>query len=385
MAQEPGQNGMPHSRFSEQGLESDGSSGRRIDGTGALRSPFQQPERETGFFPRQDVSGSGQAHETEPLRDWQRDTWYGPYPMHEYPFDEPEDSPELREARSEKLTNRSGDFWRTQTSGYQFGQSAEKSETAQSPEKPREKGKGSAKKRYRILGVLAGGLALWAVLHFLVFTVRIISVQGNRQIPAAEVIRLSELRQGMPIFSLDTEKIERGIEGNPLLKYRYLEKKLPSTVILRVQEREPCCWMTSNGILYTMDKQRTVLTESEKLEKVPDDLVRVDGLNIRSGTLVGQTLTLETMEQQEVFSTLFLEMKVLGCTDLVLEADLSNLNSLLMTTRDGFTVALGSSEKIHAKLRSMLLTREELLSRGYVGGVINVSLPATPIYSPPTT
>lgn len=329
-----------------------------------------------------EASGGGQAREPEPLREWQRDTWYGPYPMHAYPFDEPEDSPELREARSEELVNHSGEFWQTQTSGYQFGQGSEAGRPETNSQKESAE-KASPKRGRWLLGLLAGGLALWAVMYFLVFTVRTISVQGNRQIPAAEIIRLSELRQGMPIFSLDSEKIERALEANPLLKYRYLEKKLPSTVILRVQEREPCCWMTSNGILYTMDKQRTVLTESENLEKVPEDLVRVDGLNIRSGTLVGQTLALETREQQEVFSTLFLEMKVLGCTNLMQEADLSNLNSLLLTTRDGFTIALGTSDKIHAKLRSMLLTREELLSRGYVGGVINVSVPATPIYSPP--
>ena len=74
---------------------------------------------------------------------------------------------------------------------------------------------------------------------------------------------------------------------------------------------------------------------------------------------------------------------MLSCTELVEEADLSNINSLLLTTRDGFTVSMGDRQNIHAKLRSMLLTREELLKRGYHGGVINVSLPETPVFSPP--
>ena len=34
-----------------------------------------------------------------PLRDWQKNTWYGPAPLDENPFDEPEDAPELRELR----------------------------------------------------------------------------------------------------------------------------------------------------------------------------------------------------------------------------------------------------------------------------------------------
>jgi hypothetical protein len=67
---------------------------------------------------------------------------------------------------------------------------------------------------------------------------------------------------------------------------------------------------------------------------------------------------------------------------MIEEADLSSLGSLILTTRDGFTVSMGDSRNIHAKLRSMLLTRDELLRRDYRGGVINVTLPETPVFSP---
>ena len=75
-------------------------------------------------------------------------------------------------------------------------------------------------------------------------------------------------------------------------------------------------------------------------------------------------------------------MKVLGCMELIEEADLSNISSLLLTTRDGFTVSLGDGTNLHAKLRAMLITRDELLNRGYQGGVINVILPENPVFSP---
>ncbi len=319
----------------------------------------------------------------EPLRDWQKDdTWYGPFPAHENPFDEPEDAPELREMRSEELNNRSGQFWDTWTGGYQYTDGKQ----AAPAERPKEKQKKTASPRRKGLLVLAALLAaavIGAVLNFGVFVVREIHVTGAAQIPENEIIRLSGIRKGMPMLGLDQDEIERAIEKNPYVKYRYLEKRWPGTVILSVREREACCWMTWNGILYAMDKQRVVLFETEDLTIRPSTLVRVDGLKIRSGALTGQRLVLESQEQQEVFSALFLEMKVLSCTELVEEADLSNINSLLLTTRDGFTVSMGDRQNIHAKLRSMLLTREELLKRGYHGGVINVSLPETPVFSPP--
>jgi len=378
----------------------------------------------------------------EPLRDWQRqDTWYGPFPGEENPFDEPEDAPELRELRSEELNNRSGDFWQSQTTGYRFGNTTapDNKNAERKPKQP-----ASPKlKRIRVLSVLAGFLAVGLILYYGVFTVRFVQVIGNDKIPSGEIIRLSGIRIGTPLYGLNTESIERGIRKNPELIFRYLEKDPPGTVILRVQEREACCWMTWNGIFYTMDKQRTVLFESEilprqlmrstraeaksgeegqeetgesgeeneaesgengnpdgtrqaetsekdreerdKVTALTEELVRVDGLKIRSGTLKGQTLVLEDTLQQTVFSQLFLEMKVLGCTNQIADADLGNPDSILLTTRDGFTVALGNSQNIHAKLRSMLLTREKLLEMNKRGGVINVILPETPIYSPPGT
>jgi len=385
----------------------------------------------------------------EPLREWQKDTWYGPFPTHEDPFDEPEDAPELRDLRSDDLNNRSGQFWETQTSGYRFGQKTSAPDQPAKP-KPAEPGHQKRIRRLTVLGSVAALAAVWLILYYVVFAVRTIQVTGNKEISSEDIISLSGIREGEPILALNSDAVEQRLETNPVLRMNYLEKSLPSTVIISVREREPCCWITWNGILYIMDSKRVVLRETEneavvirnrdsgeagtsetnpeeeteadsaeqetagqetdgasekaqpnekaqaeqeakkeeerlilELQEIIGSLVKVDGLKIRSGAMVGQTLQLENSDQQSVFSELFLQMKVLSCMDLIEEADLSNLSSLLLTTRDGFTVSMGSSSDLHAKLRSMLLTREELLRRGYQGGVINVTLPETPIYSPP--
>lgn len=390
----------------------------------------------------QDPRKSGMPSDREPLRDWQRDTWYGPFPVRDNPFDEPEDAPELRDLRSEELNNRSGQFWESQTGGYKFGQTQSAGSPAPKPaETDAKRGKRVGRGKV-VLGTILGLIVLGVIMNWTLFTVRTIRVEGSESIPAEEVIRLSGLKQGIPMMNLDSSAVEMGIEQNPSLKFRYLKKDYPSTVTLAVREREACCWMTWNGILYTMDKQRYVLYESEILptslstrknlktgsgtendensgesgivdltaaggeaedqfaarteqpeeseesearsraDRIEASLVRVDGLKVRSGSMLGQRLTLESMEQQELFTALFLEMRVLRCTELIEQADLSSLNSILLTTRDGFTVSLGDGQNIHAKLRSMLITREELLRRGYHSGVINVMLPETPIFSP---
>ena len=95
-----------------------------------------------------------------------------------------------------------------------------------------------------------------------------------------------------------------------------MARELPSTVIISVKEREPCCWLTYCGIMYVMDKNRMVLYESENPSEQPQSLVEIKGLEVRSNTLVGQYINLGNETQQSIFSELFVEMKVLGCVNL---------------------------------------------------------------------
>ncbi|MBO7663017.1 MAG: FtsQ-type POTRA domain-containing protein [Clostridia bacterium] len=334
--------------------------------------------------------------------DWQKNTWYGPAPQNENPFDEPEDAPELRSSRSENVNEHLGDFWRAETSGRGYApasQDTKKEETQSGEQKParRRSGKNGRKIAIRVLltaVILIVAAAL--VLRFAVFAVRGITVDGNRMLSAEEVIRSSGIRLGDNILTLYEAAVEKKIAEDYRLQFRYLEKKLPNVVTIGVKEREACCWLTYCGIHYTMDKNRMVLSETEKMTQTDErtgatsllpefqQLVEVKGLQIRSGCYIGQTMFLSSTRQQLLFSNLFLEMKVLSCTGEIREADLSNPDSVLLTTRDGYMVAMGDSSRIHEKLRSLLLVRQELIRMGETGGTINVATPESPLYSPPS-
>ena len=314
------------------------------------------------------------------VREWQKNTWFGPAPVHSNPFDEPEDAPELKNIRSENVNQHMGDFWAPQTGS--FHPPAEPRTQAGKPEN-RSRSKSRTRKSHRAgLLILLFLAAVVLVLRFAVFTVREIRVTGNNQIPASEIIRISGVRQGDNILSLNEQRIEQRIVSDYRLQFRYMSRELPSAVVLAVREREECCWISYCGIYYVMDKNRMVLHETEDPREKRTDLVEVKGLDIRSNTMVGQVVNLGSEAQQTIFSELFLEMKVLGCTGLIVEADISNPDSILLGTRDGYTVGLGDGQNLHAKLRSMLLVREQLQKMEMAGGTINVSIPETPIYTP---
>ena len=317
------------------------------------------------------------------VREWQKNTWFGPAPLNSNPFDEPEDAPELKEIRSENVNQRMGDFWQPQSraGADETSRAGENNgnQGRRSGQKKRDKNKKHLPVLLLVLFVLA---AVFLVLRFAVFTVREIQVTGNNEIPAAEIIRISGIRLGDSILTMNEQAVGQRITSDYRLMFKYIIRDLPQTVMIAVREREECCWLTYCGITYVMDKNRMVMREEEDPNYRPENLVEVKGLEVRSNTMVGQEIVLGNEKQQEVLSSLFLHMKVLSCTGEIKEADMSNTDSILLETRDGYTVSLGDVENLHAKLRSMLIVRDELRKMQKTGGTINVSNPEIPIYTP---
>ena len=357
-----------------------------------MQDPSQQrPGRRAGD------SGNIPGQPDNGLKDWQKNTWYGPAPYNSNPFEEPEDAPELLEARSSNVSNHTGEFWNDQQeTGYQYSAGELKKNTGRDSVRARKNSEPVIS--VRVVGfLLLLTVTAVLVLFFGVYRIREIRVVGNRDISASDVIRFSGIRKGSSILTLSEEQTERNLESSAAkaamdlgnynyyrLQFRYLEKEMPGTVTIAVRERDACCWCTWGGIMYVMDKNGMVLYETEDLgmrEKV--ELVEVKGLTIRSGAQAGQTIVLSSASQEILFRDLFMEMKIIGCTQMIREADLSNTSSVLLTTRTpDFTVSLGDSGTLHAKLRSMLLVCEKLMEMGKTAGSITVATPEAPFYSP---
>ena len=338
-----------------------------------------------GYRPRTAGERNGTAGNGDNgVRDWQRNTWFGPAPVNNNPFDEPEDAPELKEIRSANVNEHRGDFWNAPGQTSQNTSPIQPQNTGTNTRvKVPERNAEARPRIFRTAAILLLFLVIvFLVLRFAVYTVKDIQVIGNSAIPAEDIVRISGIHRGDNIITLDEKTVRSRIESDYRLRFTYMARELPGTVILSIREREPCCWLTYCGILYVMDKNRMILYESEDPNSKPSELVEIKGLEVRSNTLVGQYVTLGNEAQQSIFRDLFIEMKVLNCTNKIAEADISNTSSILLTTREGFTVSMGDRTDIHAKLRSMMAVQDKLNEMGYTTGTINVTNPREPLYTP---
>ena len=138
-----------------------------------------------GYRPESSGKRAGESNGQD-IRDWQKNTWFGPAPQNSNPFDEPEDAPELKESRSENVTEHVGEFWNAPGTGYQ--------NTAPTRAIPEGNGraKNEKKKKYPqalrlIIGMVLFLAVVFIVLRFAVFSVKQIVVTGNNTIPAEEI------------------------------------------------------------------------------------------------------------------------------------------------------------------------------------------------------
>lgn len=293
--------------------------------------------------------------------------------------------PSLAELRSSALVDRDSPFWAVP------GEEAPaEPEAGQEEPKPARIRRTTAHRRHALMeavrALLIVGIAVAAafvLLDSFYFRVRSIQVEGNVSHSDEEIIRLSGLSEGDSILRLDRAAVEKRIGGSRYLVYEGLSTTMPDTVTLTVREREADAVMYYGGINYTIDSHGMILEESYTMDS-PKDLILISGISVAgsSGCAVGRTIRAENSAQLVVMREILVELKVLSATDSVSKLMMSDLNNLLLETRDGYSVRLGDSTQLHAKLKAMLYVREALLQLGSGTGTIDVSSPTEPTFIP---
>lgn len=286
--------------------------------------------------------------------------------------------PSLAAVRSEKLVTHDDPFFQPLTSGEGVGQYRRQPE-----EKPKREPMDPVKRKLiswisAVLVLVGLALGFW-----LIFQVNTILVVGNTTVPSETVIALSGIKPGTSMFAVDEQRARDGIGSNRYLIFEGMEKNLPNQVIIRVRERTAAAMMNYCGINYTIDGKGMVLEESQDVH-YSGALMVISGVDVASqnGCAVGRQLNTRNPLQLSVIREVITELKVIRMEGEITHFTVSDLSSLLMETREGYSVRLGDYTNLHAKLKSLKAVKEELNRRQTGLGTIDVSNPEHPSFLP---
>ena len=105
--------------------------------------------------------------------------------------------------------------------------------------------------------------------------VREILVVGRRQTRRDTLLDATRLAENAPILAFDPETARRRIEALPWVRSAIVERKLPATVLVHLDERRPLALWQNQGRFSLIDDQGKVIEERD-LERF-SDLVLVVG------------------------------------------------------------------------------------------------------------
>ena len=115
------------------------------------------------------------------------------------------------------------------------------------------------------MGVLGGAvvvaigvaLAQWAQYSSR-FSVQSIDVVGHQRAEAAELLALSDLKQGINIFSVDPKRVAQALAAHPWVVRARVERRFPGTLRVVIEEYEPVALVALDHLYYVDAHARVV-------------------------------------------------------------------------------------------------------------------------------
>lgn len=216
-------------------------------------------------------------------------------------------------------------------------------------------------------------IALFALVGFTGYKfirVETLTVTGCKTYDPNYVISISGIKTGDHIFSLNKKEIAANIDSDPHLIFNDMQYTFPSTVTLIVTERVGAC-------IFVSDNQY-IITDSDGYIVEIDSTKPSSSLPIVTGLTLSKADLGEKYETTDSFRKLILEdllkqIDAQSLSDIITGIDLTDTNSIKLSTTYGITVNLGQSDDFSSKLSKAATVLENLNKQGKTSGTLDVS------------
>ncbi|MCG8400474.1 MAG: FtsQ-type POTRA domain-containing protein [Firmicutes bacterium] len=191
-------------------------------------------------------------------------------------------------------------------------------------------------------------LAVYILFQSPVFLIGHIAVQGNTTLTSADLINVSGIVTGINIFQVDLETAAHRVKALPMVKSADIGRKLPSTVLMRVEERVPVALVLADGDFVELDAEGYYLRRGK---------ASAAGLPV----ITGVSMEASGPGQQAGGAGLDVALQVVGKLPAELRRALSEVNisddgRVILYTMDGVECHLGLPEEVESKGRLVLDT-----------------------------
>lgn len=220
------------------------------------------------------------------------------------------------------------------------------------------------------LAIVLLGAAAWAVvMKTPLFDVRDVRVLGVARISPEEIVDLARVAEGANLLLMSTDEVASSVRSNPWVAEVSVRRELPSTIVVRVQERVPVGWVAGPEGGVVLAKDGTVLARRAR----PRALVpvgRMDALP-RPGQRVHELRP---------------QLRVVGSLPPHLRGEVARASrrgdEVVLRLRSGPRVLYGSPEGLSAKRAALESLLGWVERQGIEAVYLDLRTPGTPAVRP---
>jgi cell division protein FtsQ len=231
--------------------------------------------------------------------------------------------------------------------------------------------------RQRLVVLLAVlSVAVWNFcMRYPAFNITSITVENNKYTDAQKIIQLSGIQEGNNIFYIKTSRGSDKIMENPYFTSVKISRKLPSSIVINVVEREATYYTLKDNKFAVIDKGGILLEVKEDISNMK--LIKLDGFDMKKSE-IGKQIVGSDERQIQIIETLAGMTAAKDFMSGLASVDLTNPSAINIYSGQ-ICIKIGTIDDFEKKLNTAanILQRDELKqAKGY----IDVSFDGNPVF-----
>ena len=191
-------------------------------------------------------------------------------------------------------------------------------------------------------------IAVLLILNSPLFNVKNIVVEGNATNSSEKIVSLSGLQTYTNIFKFNENDVIEKIKENAYIENVKIEKKLPSTVKIIVEERTPKYMLQFADSYVYINNQGYMLEISNEKLNIP---ILIGFTTDLSNIKAGNRITIDDLKKMDMVIKIYEAAKSNGLADLVTKIDISNdKNYTIILETEGKKVYLGDCSNLNTRI-----------------------------------
>ncbi|NLV76269.1 MAG: FtsQ-type POTRA domain-containing protein [Tissierellia bacterium] len=196
-----------------------------------------------------------------------------------------------------------------------------------------------------ILFILILSFAYLFIFKTDIFHIQNIQVIGNKKMTNDEILKASTYMKGENIFKISKKRGEENLERLPYIKEAKVNRKLPKSIIIHVEEREEVAIIPYIGAFVYIDEEGNILSIKEKIDQ--ETLPQIFGIELVD---VAPGENLFNGEKRQAYREFITLSKQSNLLKLMKYINLYDDNNIKIELIDGIKVAFGPLDNVKYKL-----------------------------------